>query len=1058
MKHAPHEGEAINLHKLPDGSFGTRARDEDLHIDAEDLRSRLDEALNPPQEKGDLADKPRSNVIYHDFSQVPKPTNIEVETDKTSEKHSENHKAHSKKVPVKAVPEEESAESAESAETAEDLGEDGHFNVPEELVEYVSTLVSEGRPLKYLKWDLKDSIKTPGSWKKTLGTYVERGVLTEEEYNKAVKFLGDTTDKSGIPTAVDIAMKATEGYVKKNREEKPEAVPDSIPSAIDIAMRKTDKYVEKKHAARAETSGPEVSEAAQVSESAEDVERKLHDAREAYIAELADWKSKLREKKNTFHKLLAGLGVEKPLPQGEIPANVIDANEAYLKAKDAHIEVSGLAGNDHIVLKKKALEGQILNLKEFVVETNPSLAEFVEKERDLILSGLLEHSPTLESRIKEKGSKVWDKLTMGNRLTVGTSMATGVGIVFGGLGLVKAESYDGMRAAHTHDELNAKNGEAGIYSATASDMEKRQAFASATEAVRSGKHVYFDGTGGGGSGKNLEKIMTEAPEAQGGGKFIKQYYNTEILPAAQEVKSVEVPLSPKGFIQDIQTLKTKIIAEYGGKDKVPQTIQQNILNKTNINLAKEFHFYDPEHNLEARGYATDKLSLDSRGNLVLTRADGSKDVIINANTGEGDGYSGKMFEMKHKAKSAKIENAEEVKAEAPKPIPMIGDKFDPKLGLPGTEAPKLSSDHVIYSTGQLNLIRKDGKESMLYDNTEIAHEKDGLWVLDDKYQKGPEHNEIRQAFSYAFEQNSDKIHKHLPHATFAFENGYIHAVSGLHGDGKEVSVLLNGREIAKGEISAKGIQHLKMLKEPGLSGGLFARDTVYERALQMVKDYARAESVVKALLGPDGADKTEHAAVKDIPSQPEKTEVAAAKPVATASSSEKISSEANGMEKPLDLPANYEQHKLDFTYKNGVKLAMYDNLEIAHETGGILVLENRFQDGPENSLIRKVFSFAAYNNKDESHMGKTNIAFPFEDGRVHIVLGLDTGPNDMKLLLNGKEFATGEMTDKWPKLTLNNASGIKGGWLLSDTPYERAFKKAKDFLKKPENLEALRTK
>ncbi len=114
----------------------------------------------------------------------------------------------------------------------------------------------------------------------------------------------------------------------------------------------------------------------------------------------------------------------------------------------------------------------------------------------------------------------------------------------------------------------------------------------------------------------------------------------------------------------------------------------------------------------------------------------------------------------------------------------------------------------------------------------------------------------------------------------------------------------------------------------------------------------------------------------------------------------------------------------------------------------ILVLDDMYQDGAKYKDIRGAFAEAFEKSAKVDQIGQNPTAIDFEGGKIYIIQGLSNDPMGMKVLLNGKEIASGSMEVKGsvlgPKLKFD--SNLKGGWFLDDNAYERAFKNVKKFL------------
>lgn len=140
------------------------------------------------------------------------------------------------------------------------------------------------------------------------------------------------------------------------------------------------------------------------------------------------------------------------------------------------------------------------------------------------------------------------------------------------------------------------------------------------------------------------------------------------------------------------------------------------------------------------------------------------------------------------------------------------------------------------------------------------------------------------------------------------------------------------------------------------------------------------------------------------------------------------------------------------------KEVMFDGYKIGHENmvgdfGKTLVLDDKFQDGPQYTEVRQAFASALKESEGplqatyRGHFFSRNAvvdSMEFEGGRIHVLQGVtENNPNSMSVFLNGKEIAKGVITQDGPKIKLLDQPGMKGGWFRGDTAYERAFKQVK---------------
>lgn len=392
------EYKKINLIPFPDGSLHNHPQGADELDDPESLKSRFDSFLNGEKNE---EEKSAENVVYKDFSDVPKPTdNLEIDSQE-------------KNIPTAA---ELAMQKTDKYVEKNQSEESGHFEVPAGLVSYIDELVSKGRPLRYLQLDLKESIKDQARWKKTLGDYHERAVIDEDEYNKAVSFLTKSSEK---------------------KDEDPK-------TAVDIAMEVTDKYVEKKedNVAPKQEAPRDVSESVSTPDSSiETVEQKLEESRKNFAEQIILWEKQIKDKREVFQKLISGLGVTREVPEQEEPIDLVDAREAYKEAKKEKYKPL-LEKN---VTEMRSVEGQILPLREIKYETNTELADAVEKEQEKLTQAFESFMTKPEKEMMVVGLEKFGKVSRVARLMLSDMLASGTTLVFGQRAGEMARAYSGYR-------------------------------------------------------------------------------------------------------------------------------------------------------------------------------------------------------------------------------------------------------------------------------------------------------------------------------------------------------------------------------------------------------------------------------------------------------------------------------------------------------------------------------------------------------------------------------------------------------------------------------------
>ena len=110
-----------------------------------------------------------------------------------------------------------------------------------------------------------------------------------------------------------------------------------------------------------------------------------------------------------------------------------------------------------------------------------------------------------------------------------------------------------------------------------------------------------------------------------------------------------------------------------------------------------------------------------------------------------------------------------------------------------------------------------------------------------------------------------------------------------------------------------------------------------------------------------------------------------------------------------------------------------------------MVLDDKFQDGPQNMEVREAFSKLVDLDKyDGDYLPGKSV--PFEGGNVTVFFGSGENRSSMEILLNGKKIAHGVVGDG--KIDIKYDPSLpKSGWLFKDNVYERAFNEAKKLVK-----------
>lgn len=612
-------------------------------------------------------------------------------------------------------------------------------------------------------------------------------------------------------------------------------------------------------------------------ENTTNLEAELESAREEYAKHYIEYKNKLRSKKGWFGKHLADLGFDKQLPESDKPQEFKDAEAKYIEAKKKRSE----ALFKETETRKVEVSGQILNLREISFEFNPKLLEESQKEFDILQGKIQESLPKLEKGIAGKALEKWAKMGRVPRIALSTFLVTGTNVAFGALTLPAAVGYGGYRFGRSlagaatsqgagkavesyFDKKNSKNrkesGEDFSFELNEEnfaerekqmianlenekDLKKRQRLIKAGVMVAAGgASTYAIG--------QFENMITSpsslsTPTVGSPAEKLPVSESIKPIGVPEAVKPVDVEVSSKGFIDTMHHVKEEIVKSYGGADKVPTEIHKNILDKSDVDLAKELHMYDPEHNLSAVLSKGESVKLDESGNLVYHHIDGKTDLLIDTKTG-----------LVEKAELPMKNYAEAVDTHTPakfgegiksnEPVMPVEENIHPPIHI--TEEPIIpasdvetesvvdsvphSVSRVLYNNNTVDVMNLDNGvgRAIMYQGREIAHEHvlsggQKAFYLDDEYQENPMFVEIRGAFNAMYEKNISNTQVIKP---IDFEGGKIYVLEDTT-QPNSLKVLLNGKEIAKGLVGADGT---KVKINSDLKGGWFLADNAYERAFK----------------------------------------------------------------------------------------------------------------------------------------------------------------------------------------------------------------------------------
>ncbi len=682
----------------------------------------------------------------------------------------------------------------------------------------------------------------------------------------------DMTDDS-VLSAVEIAMRKTDHLVPEPRQ---------IPTAIELAMRKTDHLV----ASVIPSTVLAPVEDMFSHEKIEAIEQELESARSDYSEKLVLWKSEKKKGMAWVRQNLAGLGITQP-PAVEKPDELKALEERYMQAKKAKAVMiydrfnAQHEAND--ITKEHVLTPELVKY----IEEERSAIDSVQLPRKE--KGMMGKVVDIWNKHPKTRMATTAALLSGGGFVFGAFAATGAltyagmrvargGATMLGAGVLNKKLQDRFDDTNettkeaillkyskefNPDNFEKKEREMAAALEKLGTTQKRQSLLKAAAMVGVGlgaavgtevaSSKSFSLSGVKGSVENGKAGAAPAFENQ-----ITPPDNDPVVPPPAPEKAplltAEVSASSKGGIQTVHNLKAEIIRQYGGLDKVPAGLRADVLDKPAIKLAQDFKLYDPKDNMSAILLEGESIVADPKGNIVYQHLDGTKDVLYDAEkSAPGTGFAGDT-------QSGIVKN-ETTTPKAPEELPTVVVPEEPQiLGVPEENfqmPPPLPKDlpvppPVLDSMPEnvtsvsfkdwngrdiLVGIEMSGPErKVLFKGIEIAQIKEvngvNMVVLNDKFQDNSFFGENRMAFSAAFDKlvPLDKLGTTVE--TVPFEQGKIHIVQGIGDNPNALKVLLNGKEIAMGEVTEKGP---KINLNANLKGGWFEGDNAYERAFKVVK-------------------------------------------------------------------------------------------------------------------------------------------------------------------------------------------------------------------------------
>ena len=389
------------------------------------------------------------------------------------------------------------------------------------------------------------------------------------------------------------------------------------------------------------------------------------------------------------------------------------------------------------------------------------------------------------------------------------------------------------------------------------------------------------------AGETEEPTAAVESEAEAGVESTEET-TTETETQPERIVPTAVELSSKGFIEDMHNLKADIIGKYDG---TPPAELDEIMKKTPIELAKQFGFYDAEHNASGMGFKGEHIGLDEKGNVYYEHLDGEKQIMFDAESGEFHKFDGE-YTVERFAKSmypkgvigddvtklkfgegASSPDAlepfgvkksdldfggdkaiskiplEQTDVSAVEPVGSVDENMTPAPALPAEDFGEIEK-HIPLDNGKFVDVRevldKEGvmSKGIMYDGVNLAHEEligdRKILVLNDAFQDGENYTEQRSAFNQAFLADVKRDFFGPKPIAESFEGGKIYVTHHVPlADPDQIRILLNGKQIAEGKL-VHGVPEIKI--NPDLKTGWFLEDNAYERAFKHINKLIKAKA------------------------------------------------------------------------------------------------------------------------------------------------------------------------------------------------------------------------
>lgn len=738
----------------------------------------------------------------------------------------------------------------------------------------------------------------------------------------------------------------------------------------------------------------EVEKTPEEKELQEKINAELDRSRGEYASQLKEWKNELRKKKNIFAKTLSDFGIEKQLPDLDEPQELVNAKNTYLNARAKKFSaLNNIPENYNKSGKTFGLvESEVADKKE-------ALLNAIEKEFDALNASIESSLPPLGQGILSKGFKALRKVSPRQRLVISSTLLAGGSMVFGGVGIGAAATYGGYRVAKglvLNPIIGAIGGVASeaagkIFDRTFDGVKKKVGFKNKEDDMQE----YLSGINAE-NFKEKEKMLLRAWQRETNAEKRKKLYKLLTMAGAGLGATIEAGSLMDGTSDWVQE-KRGNVQEYikSGGPKIPATAStlplESIVGPTSPDIAVTPPETNTFTNTSEAGDIEKHLNQFEKS-AVETEIPAERilptEVLLSSK-----GFIDDMHNLK----------ANILKEYIDKPIPDLIQKN-------------------ILDKPSLELAKQFG----FYD---VEHNTSGVGF------KGE---------SIGLDENGNVYYEHLKgdkQIMFDAKTGMLNHFDGDYKvypaevvDAEKLGdVYPNeqiGDNVTKPDFGAtKNISELIGVENPNTSVPVPEPYGIKKEGLDFggTKDLSSLIGVENVEIPPD-----EPIIIADedaIPVSAEDMEV-------VATPEKRI---------PLD-----NGKFVDIREMAEGKVVLYDGVNLAHEEligdRKILVLNDQFQDGANYTEQRSAFNQAFISDVKADFFGPKPIAESFEGGKIYVTHHVPlTDPDQVRILLNGKEIAQGKIVNGVPELKIN--PDLKGGWFLVDNSYERAFKHINKLIK-----------